>query len=130
MPEVGPDGISEAIGLVYDETGPERVRAHVDVTETVLQPYGIVHGAVHSVIAESICSAATAGAVWDDGMIAMGQSNFATFLRPISSGRIYALASRRHAGRTSWVWDVDLTDDEGRLCATVRMAIAVRPKPQ
>jgi 1,4-dihydroxy-2-naphthoyl-CoA hydrolase len=129
MPEGGRDGISEAIGLVYDESGPELVRAHVEIPDTVLQPWGIVHGGVHSSIAESICSQATARAVWGDGMIAMGQSNYATFLRPISSGRINAVARRRHGGRTSWVWDVDLTDDDGRLCAIVRMTIAVRPRP-
>jgi 1,4-dihydroxy-2-naphthoyl-CoA hydrolase len=129
MPELGRDGISEAIGLVYDESSPELVRAHVEVTEAVLQPWGIVHGGVHSVIAESICSQATAGAVWDDGNIAMGQSNSATFLRPIEAGgRIVATARRRHKGRTSWVWDVEITDGEDRLCAMVRMTIAVRPK--
>ncbi len=128
MPEPGRDGISDAIGLVYDENGPELVRAHIEVTDTVLQPWGIVHGGVHSSIAESICSQATARAVWDDGMIAMGQSNYASFLRPISSGRVNATARRRHAGRTSWIWDVDLTDDEHRLCAIVRMTIAVRPR--
>lgn len=129
FPEVGTDGVSDAFGLVYDESGPELVRAHVEVTPAVLQPWGIVHGGVHSSIAESICSQATARAVWGDGMIAMGQSNYASFLRPISSGRINAEARRRHAGRTSWIWDVDLTDDDGRLCATVRMTIAVRPRP-
>ena len=37
-----------------------------------------------------------------------------------------ALASRRHRGRTTWVWDVEITDDEGRVCALVRITIAVR----
>jgi 1,4-dihydroxy-2-naphthoyl-CoA hydrolase len=36
------------------------------------------------------------------------------------------VARRRHRGRTTWVWDVDFTDDAGRLCATTRMTIAVR----
>ena len=48
------------------------------------------------------------------------------FLRPITSGTIHAKARRRHRGRTTWVWEVDITDDEGRLCALVRMTIAVR----
>ena len=58
----------------------------------------------------------------------MGQSNSATFLRPISRGAIFATARRRHKGRTSWVWDVEITDDDDRLCAMVRMTIAVRPE--
>jgi uncharacterized protein (TIGR00369 family) len=57
----------------------------------------------------------------------MGLSNSTSFLRPIGAGNIHALATRRHRGRTTWVWDVDMSDDEGRLCATSRVTIAVRP---
>ena len=60
----------------------------------------------------------------------MGQTNETTFLRPISEGTVEAVARARHRGRTSWVWDVDLTDAEGRLCAVSRMVIAVRPAPE
>ena len=48
-------------------------------------------------------------------MAAMGQSNSATFLRPITEGHVNAVARPRHRGRTTWVWDVEITDDEGRL---------------
>jgi 1,4-dihydroxy-2-naphthoyl-CoA hydrolase len=58
----------------------------------------------------------------------MGQSNDTTFLRPISDGYANATARSRHRGRTTWVWDVDVTDDEGRLCALSRMTIALRPQ--
>ena len=74
--------------------------------------------------------AATAAAVIPEGMIAVGLSNQTSFLRPVTGGTIHAEARRRHRGRTTWVWEVDLTDDEGRLCAIVRMTIAVRPLPQ
>jgi uncharacterized protein (TIGR00369 family) len=62
-------------------------------------------------------------------MAAMGQSNHATFLRPITEGYIHAEARPRHRGRTTWIWDCELTDDNGRLCAMVRMTVAVRPRP-
>ena len=60
-------------------------------------------------------------------MVAIGQSNQATFLRPIADGHVNADARPRHRGRTTWIWDCEITDDEGRLCALVRMTIAVRP---
>ena len=47
----------------------------------------------------------------------MGQSNHTSFLRPVSEGTVHADGRRRHRGRTTWVWDVEFTDDEGRLCA-------------
>jgi 1,4-dihydroxy-2-naphthoyl-CoA hydrolase len=80
-------------------------------------------------MAETLASAATYRAVMDDGMAAMGQSNFTSFLRPVSEGYVNAEARPRHRGRTSWVWDVDFTDEEGRLCATTRVTMAVRPVP-
>ncbi|MDQ3729124.1 MAG: PaaI family thioesterase [Actinomycetota bacterium] len=127
--KAGRDGPGEAIGLVYGEMTAESVAATVPVAPPVQQQFGLVHGGVYSTVAESICSAATAIAVASEGHIAMGQANSATFLRPMTEGTIHALATRRHAGRTTWLWDVDFTDDDGRLCATVRMTVAVRKAP-
>jgi uncharacterized protein (TIGR00369 family) len=57
----------------------------------------------------------------------MGQSNDATFLRPVSEGHLNAVARPRHRGRTTWVWDVEISDDDERVCALARITIAVRP---
>jgi len=122
----GRDGFGDVLGLEYLETAPEEVRARAPVGDHLLQPAGLVHGGVYSAIAESVCSAATWLAVHDQGMAAMGQSNSATFLRPITQGHVNALARPRHRGRTTWVWDVEITDDDDRLCALVRMTVAVR----
>ena len=125
----GRDGLGDLIGLEYLEAGPEEVRARLEVTDRVRQPVGLVHGGVFASMAESMCSAATWLGVKDEGMAAMGQSNNATFIRPITDGYVNAVARPRHRGRTTWVWDVEITDDDERLCAMVRMTVAVRPVP-
>jgi 1,4-dihydroxy-2-naphthoyl-CoA hydrolase len=125
----GRDGLGELIGLEVIDSDDGVVRARVPVGDRIRQRYGLVHGGVYAVIAESICSAATARAVEPEGLAAFGQSNSATFLRPVSEGHVNATAVARHRGRTTWIWDVDLTDDEDRLCAVVRMTVAVRPRP-
>jgi len=125
----GRDGLGELIGIEYVEGGPDEIHARIAVTGDILQPAGLVHGGVYAAMAESICSAATWMAVHGDGMAAMGQSNSATFLRPITQGHVNATAKPRHRGRTTWVWDVEITDDGGRVCALVRMTVAVRPAP-
>ena len=125
----GGDGLGELIGIEYLQTGPDEVRARVEVGDHIRQPFGLVHGGVYAALAESMCSAATWLAVRGDGMAAMGQANSATFLRPITEGYVNAVARPRHRGRTTWVWDVEITDDQGRACALVRMTIAVRPTP-
>ena len=116
-------------GLEVLESGPELVRAQVQVRDAIKQPMGLVHGGVYASIAESITSTATGLAVIADGFICMGMSNQTTFLRPITEGTVHAVARRRHRGRTTWVWEVDITDDADHLCALVRMTIAVRPMP-
>jgi uncharacterized protein (TIGR00369 family) len=122
-------GFDRLYGLELIDVGEEEVRAQVQVREELKQPAGLVHGGVFASIAESITSIATFYGVYRDGMTSMGQSNQTNFLRPILDGTIHAVARRRHRGRTSWVWDVEITDDDDRLCALVRMTIAVRPLP-
>jgi 1,4-dihydroxy-2-naphthoyl-CoA hydrolase len=123
------DGFDGLYGLEVTAFEDGLVRAAVAVRDELLQPAGLVHGGVYSSIAESLASMATWYAVRDDGRAAMGMSNQTSFLRPITSGTVHAEARARHRGRTTWVWEVDFTDDAGRLCALTRMTIAVREAP-
>lgn len=121
-----PGTFDALVGLVFDNITEDEVRAHVEVRDEIKQPMGLVHGGVFASIAESMTSAATHLAVVEDGKSAQGLSNQTSFLRPILQGTIHAVARRRHRGRSTWVWEVELADDQGRLCALVRMTIAVR----
>ncbi len=116
-------------GLEIEEARDDLVRGRVRVREEVTQPVGIVHGGVYASIAEALASLGTNVGVNAEGNIGLGMSNHSSFLRPVSEGFVHGEARPRHRGRTTWVWDVDLTDDEGRLCATSRVTIAVRPIP-
>lgn len=115
------------LGFETIELDHDHALARVAVTDRIKQPFGLVHGGVYSALAESICSMATFRAVAADGMMAVGLSNATNFMRPVLSGYVHAEARRRHRGRTTWVWEVDMTDDEGRLCALTRVTMAVRP---
>jgi 1,4-dihydroxy-2-naphthoyl-CoA hydrolase len=126
--ETGPSGFAEETGTEWIDLEPDNARARIAVQPRHLQPNGVVHGGVYATLAESICSAATYDAVRGDDMVAIGQANDTTFLRPIGEGYINALAKTRHRGRTTWIWDVEMSDDEGRVCALSRMTIAVRPR--
>ncbi len=119
-------GFDGLYGLVVDELGDGLVRAHVEVAEHHKQPAGLVPGGVFASIAESITSFATYLGVAGEDRSAQGLSNQTSFLRPILGGTIHATARVRHRGRTTWVWEVEICDDESRLCALVRMTIAVR----
>jgi 1,4-dihydroxy-2-naphthoyl-CoA hydrolase len=117
------------LGTEWIQLDPDDARARVEMRDELRQPYGILHGGVYSSLVESICSYVTAAAVYADGMIAMGQSIEVSFLRPVTAGHAEARAVARHRGRTSWVWQVEILDDEERLCAVAKMTLAVRPAP-
>jgi 1,4-dihydroxy-2-naphthoyl-CoA hydrolase len=121
--------LAEVLGFELDELGADTARGRFEVADRVRQPFGIVHGGAYAAMAESLASVATVKQVLDGGEIAVGQSNHTHFLRPVSEGTVHAEGRRRHRGRTSWVWDVDFTDEQGRLCATSRITLAVRPQP-
>ena len=122
-------GFDALYGLEVLEVTADLVRAQVAVRDELRQPFGLVHGGVLASIAETLASLGTLTVVVPEGNAAMGSSNSTSFLRPIADGTIHARALRRHRGRTTWVWDVEITDDAGRLCALTRMTIAVRPMP-
>ena len=122
-------GFDRHYGLEFVEFSDIEVRARVAVRDEVKQPLGLVHGGLYASLAESMASLATAAAVLEEGSMATGMSNSTSFLRPILAGTVHARAVRLHRGRTTWVWDVTFSDDEGRTCAVTRMTIAVRPQP-
>lgn len=122
-------GFARLVGIELQELADGEVRARVAVREELRQPAGLVDGGVYATMAEDICSMATWTAVSQHGATAMGQANQTSYLRPVTEGHVNAVARARHRGRTTWVWDVEFTDDQGRLCALSRMTVAVRPDP-
>ena len=118
------------LGTEWLDDDPDHARVRVPMRDELRQPVGLLHGGVMSSLVESVCSRATALAVLDEGMMAMGQSINVSFLRPITEGHAEVLANVRRRGRTTWVWEAEVKDAEGRLCALAQMTIAVRPIPE
>jgi uncharacterized protein (TIGR00369 family) len=127
MHTVGFDGL---VGLEILELAEDRVAGRVAVREELKQPAGLIHGGVYAAIAESLASIGTARVVLPQGSSAQGLSNQTSFLRPITDGTIHAVGIRKHRGRTTWVWEIEMSDDQGRLCVLTRMTVAVRELPR
>jgi uncharacterized protein (TIGR00369 family) len=118
--------LDATLGIKLDEVEIGRVTGHMPVVNGIKQPYGVVHGGAHAAFAETLASVGTFRAVYDEGKVALGMSNQTQFLRSITEGTVHGEALAIHRGRSTWVWDVTLRDDDGNVCAVSRMTIAVR----
>jgi 1,4-dihydroxy-2-naphthoyl-CoA hydrolase len=134
MPPTGDEVVAEdacldgVLGFEVVSIGDGEAVARFAIADRVRQRFGLVHGGAYAALAEMLATEATVAGVYAAGFAAMGISNDTSFLRAAQGAWITARARRRHRGRTTWVWEVDHTDDEGRLCALSRVTIAVRPR--
>jgi 1,4-dihydroxy-2-naphthoyl-CoA hydrolase len=115
-------------GIELLEVSDELVRGRIEVLDHHKQPAGLVHGGVYATLAESLAVAGTARAVAADGRVATGLGTQTNFMRPITQGHIEATARPRHRGRSTWVWEVEIADAEGRLCILSRVTISAAPR--
>lgn len=122
-------GFDALYGLEILELTADLAVGRIPVRDELLQPFGLVHGGVFAAVAESLASHGSGVPALSEGKVAMGLSNHTSFLRPITAGTINARAMRRHGGRTTAVWDVEITDGHDRLCALSRVTIAIREVP-
>ncbi len=128
-PRALPSHFDELIGTEWLDDDPDHARVRLTLRDELLQPFGLLHGGVMSSLVESVCSRATAFTVLPEGNVAMGQSISVNFIRPIITGGAEVKARARHRGRSTWVWDAEVLNDEGKVCALAQMTIAVRPRP-
>jgi 1,4-dihydroxy-2-naphthoyl-CoA hydrolase len=114
--------------LLGIELSPEAARAEVRVRDELRQRGGSVHGGVHASVADSLACASTAAALEPDVKLTSAIATQVSLLRPITQGTIHAAAVAKHRGRTTWVWEVEITDNTGALCALVRVTVGVRDR--
>jgi uncharacterized protein (TIGR00369 family) len=104
-------------GLTIEDVTPERVTGWVVLGPQHHQPYGIVHGGVYTAIVEEAASMGGAAAAEQRGSGVVGVHNSTHFLRAVSEGRVDVQATPIQQGRTQQLWEVRITDDQGRLVA-------------
>lgn len=112
------------LGVEVVEATPERVEMRLPVDERVHQPFGLLHGGVSALLAESAASMGGVVAA-GPGARVVGIELNASHLRAMSEGVLVAVATPIRAGRTIQVWDVALRDGEGRDICRARCTLAV-----
>ena len=124
-------GLDGLIGVEYEEIGPDRCILTLDIDKRHLQPYGLVHGGVYCLLAETAASVGAATHAMANGMNgAVGVSNSTDFFRSMREGTIRAVATPIHRGRSQQVWQIEMSDaGDDRLIsrAQVRLHNVVDP---
>jgi uncharacterized protein (TIGR00369 family) len=124
----GRHDIHELLDVEVLEAGPTCVVLRLPVTWKVHQPYGILHGGVSALLAESAASFGASLAAGPDRQVVGIELN-ASHLRSVRDGHLTATATPLRAGRTVQVWAITLTDDEGRTICAARCSLAVLGAP-
>src|SRR5579884_835224 len=107
-------------GLELTECSGEVARGRLPVRDELRQIGGPLHGGVYGAIADALAVRGTAAGVGEDKLV-VSLANQTTVIHPIESGTVRGTATRRHRGRTTWVWEVELADDTGRVCVAGRV---------
>jgi 1,4-dihydroxy-2-naphthoyl-CoA hydrolase len=115
-------GLVKLLGVRVEQASGDRVVLACPVTPDLHQPFGLVHGGVHATLAET--AASVGGALWfgDQGKV-VGVSNHTDFLRAVRAGELRAEATPLARGRTTQLWQVEISDEQGRLVAHAKVRL-------
>lgn len=127
-PPTDAQGFDALYGLELTECSGEVSRGRLEVRDELRAPGGPVHGGVYGAIADALAVRGTTAAVSPDSKLAIALASQITVLHPIESGTVHGTATRRHRGRTTWVWEIELRDDTGRVCVAGRVTVSVRDR--
>ena len=114
----------EHLGIEFLEVGDDFIKARVPVDQRTKQPYGLLHGGVSVVLAETLGSCGAACAA-PEGYRAVGLDINANHLKGATSGWVTGITRPIHIGRTTQVWQIDLRNDAGELTCVSRITMAV-----
>ena len=115
-------GLNELLGIRVEQVSGDRAVVVCPVTTDLQQPYGLVHGGVYAVLAETAASYGAAAWLGERGGT-FGISNHTDFLRPVRDGALRAEATPLARGRTTQLWQVAISDDRDRLVAHGRVRL-------
>ena len=112
------------LGIEFLEVGDDFLSARVPVDHRTHQPYGLLHGGVSVVLAETLGSCG-AGFAIPEGYSAVGLDINANHLKGVKSGWVTGVARPVHIGRSAHVWQIDLRNEAGELSCVSRITMAI-----
>ncbi len=128
-PNIDPDreSLLRTLEIEMIEAAPDRVVARMPVTPRVHQPFGLLHGGASVALAETVASIGAYICVMDQGMGAVGLEINANHIKGKRDGVVTAVGTPLHKGRSTHVWEVRISDEQGALVCISRCTLAIIP---
>ena len=117
------EGWNAAMGLRFLSATRDEVVAELVIGPAHLQPYGIVHGGVHSGVIETVASVGAALHAMPLGRSVVGLENHTSFLHAVREGTLRVTARPLTRGERTQVWEGTVTEATGRVAATGRVRL-------
>ncbi len=120
-------GDGNMVGLLdirFEALTDDAIEATMPVDSRTHQPFGLLHGGASVVLAETLGS--VAGYLCSEGeQKVVGLEVNANHIRSVRSGRVRGVCRALHVGSRHQVWQIDIFDEQGRLCCSSRLTTAV-----
>lgn len=123
--ELGKNSMGGYLGIEVTEVGDDFVKARMPVDHRTHQPFGILHGGASVVLAESLGSIAGTMSVNSPEEVVVGLEINANHIRSVKSGFVEGTARPLHMGKSTQVWEIKITNEEGKLVCISRITLAV-----
>lgn len=120
--------LMETLEIEFIEVGDDFIIARMPVTSRVHQPDGVLHGGASVALAESVGSAGAYFFLNSDEIVIRGIEIAANHVKSVRDGYVYAHASIIHKGRTTQLWQIKITNEEGALVSLVKLTTLTLPK--
>lgn len=124
---MNPSTLVTRMGIVFTEAHKGRFVATMPV-EGNTQPYGLLHGGASVVLAETLGSVGAAIHA-GEGKIVVGVDINATHHRAARTGLVTGVATPISVGNTLSVWEIVVTDEDGKRVCTSRITCLIRERP-
>lgn len=120
--------LMETLDITFTEIGSDFLTASMPVNSRVHQPMGLLHGGATVALAETVASYAAHLFVGDPSKEVRGIEITANHIKSIRDGLVTATARPIHKGRTTQLWEVRITDEEGNLISLCKMTCIILSK--
>jgi 1,4-dihydroxy-2-naphthoyl-CoA hydrolase len=113
--------LQEHLGIRFVPSAPGTFAATMPVDARTHQPMGMLHGGATAALAETLGSTGSYMLIDMQTQAVVGIEVNANHLKGVRSGSVTATGTMVHKGRTTHVWDIRVTDEEGALVAVCRL---------